>query len=77
MLKWLKNVIKSAISEVIDETGIKLDTINHAILSKDHPNILYISVGQMPKSKSEVYMKNFLESLKTAYPDYKFILIAK
>ena len=50
---------------------------DHIVLSKEHPNIIKISVGNMPQTKADAYIDKVTEKLREVCgPNYKVICVA-
>lgn len=79
MFKWLENLIKNAIISALDERpDLFKNTLGHFVLSKEHPNVMEIDVGYMPKAKAEQHLAKMIDSLKDLRDEgYRFILMAK
>lgn len=79
MFKWLENIIKRSIIAALDERpDLFKNTLGHAVLSKDHPNIIEIDCGQMPKAKAEAWMQKQADVFKPYSKDgYRFVFMAK
>jgi hypothetical protein len=46
-------------------------------LQKDCINVLHVPVGNMPASKAETFLRNFVDNLKDLATDYKIIVMPK
>ena len=63
MFKWLENIIKNSIVSAIKENPTIFRT-SHMVLSREHPNIIDIDCGQMPKAKAEKYLQDQMQHLQ-------------
>lgn len=79
MFKWLENIItKSIISALDQRPDLFKNTLGHFVLSKEHPNVIEIDCGQMPKARAEEWLKKQSDIFAPLKEDgYRFIFMAK
>jgi len=49
---------------------------NNMVLSKEHPNVVYFPLNDMPISKANELITNFINMNNDLYPEYNIIYMA-